>query len=720
MKTQAPLTRSRTRSTDLHSALSFNAALYPKSTPRRTMNLAPLFAALLTLPAALLAQMPAPPSAGGKAVPPPGVTISDADRRELEAGAAALKIEVDALAKDGKVSPQLRGLLPDVEVWWKAVDYALRYNEIYDVKQVGAARSFLAEGTARAKALRSGQAPWTSATGPVVRGFRSRIDGSAQPYGVLVPGGWKPGAAGQKRAVWVFNHGRGETMTELAFMGGQMKGSKEFTPADAIVVHPYGRFCNATKFAGETDVFEALGHASAAYGGDPGRVVMTGFSMGGASVWHLAAHHAWRWVAASPGAGFAESATYLKIFGEGKEPPPWWEQSLWHLTNATDAAANLANTHLVAYSGEIDPQRASADLMEKATAAEGVKMERVIGPKTGHKYEPGAKKELDAKLAEYAAKGRDEVPAQVRLVCYSLKYNQQAWVIADALERHWERAEISAEIADEGTIRATTKNVAALTFDMQASAVPLDKTHAPRVVLDGQELVGPPVKAPWVAHFAKADGKWAAVAKVWDITDRPIAARTNGAAAPGYRKQHNLQGPIDDAFMESFVFVRPTGKPLNATVGAWVKSEIDRAVPQWRTVFRGDARVVDDTAVTPEMVANSNLVLWGDPSSNKVLAGILGRLPIKWDATTLALGKLSVPAASHAPVLIFPNPLNPRRYVVLNSSFTFRQGSNASNATQTAKLPDWAIIDLRTPPSDKAPGGVVDAGFYGENWEVAR
>ena len=140
-------------------------------------------------------------------------------------------------------------------------------------------------------------------------------------------------------------------------------------------------------------------------------------------------------------------------------------------------------------------------------------------------------------------------------------------------------------------------------------------------------------------------------------------------------------------------------------------------MPQWRTVFRGDARVVDDKAVTPELIANANLVLWGDPSSNVILAKILPALPVKWNAGAVSLGKESYPAANHAPVLVYPNPLNPKRYVVLNSSFTFRQGSNTTNALQTPKLPDWALINLDTPPDEKAPGLIEDAGFFGEHWE---
>jgi hypothetical protein len=182
-------------------------------------------------------------------------------------------------------------------------------------------------------------------------------------------------------------------------------------------------------------------------------------------------------------------------------------------------------------------------------------------------------------------------------------------------------------------------------------------------------------------------------------------------------KLHGTTGPIDDAFMDSFIFVRPSGKPLNDKVGAWANSELDRAIGEWRRVFRGDARVKDESAVTADDIANSNLVLWGDPASNKLIAKLLPQLPIAWTASDLTLGTLKVSAADHAPILIYPNPLNPQRYVVLNSGFTFREGSNTSNSLQTPKLPDWAVIDLNTPPSAKWPGLVVDAGFFDEHWQ---
>ena len=193
------------------------------------------------------------------------------------------------------------------------------------------------------------------------------------------------------------------------------------------------------------------------------------------------------------------------------------------------------------------------------------------------------------------------------------------------------------------------------------------------MVIDGQETVGPAVKDHWTAHFRKGtDGKWAG-ASVGEAASFPGGPRASSGEAGSFPcSAHKTHG------------------------------------------------------LTADDIANANLVLWGDPSSNSALKAILEKaalaktvpqFPLSWAADSVMLGPVKYPAATHAPILIFPNPLNPKRYLVLNSGFTFREGSTTTNAQQTPKLPDWAIIDLRTPPSAKWPGLVVDAGFFDESWQ---
>src|SRR5207249_1989702 len=108
---------------------------------------------------------------------------------------------------------------------------------------------------------------------------------------------------------------------------------------------------------------------------------------------------------------------------------------------------------------------------------------------------------------------------------------------------------------------------------------------------------------------------WAAVGKADDVS---------------LHKRHGLQGPIDDAFMDSFLMVKPTGRPMNESVGAWADAEMKHAIDHWRRQFRGDARVKNDADITDDDIASNNLVLWGDPRSNKLLAKIADQLPIRW------------------------------------------------------------------------------------------
>jgi hypothetical protein len=57
---------------------------------------------------------------------------------------------------------------------------------------------------------------------------------------------------------------------------------------------------------------------------------------------------------------------------------------------------------------------------------------------------------------------------------------------------------------------------------------------------------------------------------------------------------------------------------------------------------------------------------------------------------------------------------------VINSGFTYREYDYLNNARQTPKLPDWAVIDVRTPTTPRSPGKVQAAGFFDENWQLPK
>ena len=191
----------------------------------------------------------------------------------------------------------------------------------------------------------------------------------------------------------------------MNFLDEHRHSRGEFTPPDTIVLHPYGRYCNAFKFAGEVDVLEALDAVKRHYRVDEDRIAVRGFSMGGAACWHFAVHYPERWVAANPGAGFAETPEFLKVFQHEEIHPSVTESKLLHLYDCTDWAVNLYNCPTVAYSGEIDKQKQAADIMTAALAKEKITLRHVIGPGTAHKYHPAAKKIVAALMANIVQRG---------------------------------------------------------------------------------------------------------------------------------------------------------------------------------------------------------------------------------------------------------------------------------------------------------------------------
>ncbi|QDT49548.1 Prolyl oligopeptidase family protein [Symmachiella dynata] len=635
-------------------------------------------------------------------VPRPGIEVPDEDRQQLKAGLSELNSLIAQLK--GKKDPLAVELLPDVEIYHRAVSDALTYNEFFAPGDIAAAKELLVTGTERATQLLKGNAPWTTKTGLVVRGYRSRIDHSAQPYGLVIPENYGfPDGESRRLDLWF--HGRGETLSEVNFINQRSKRVGNISPADTIVLHPYGRYSNAFKFAGEIDVLEALDHARQHYRVDDDRIAARGFSMGGAAAWQFAVHYPDRWFAANPGAGFSETPEFLKFFQKETLNPTDYERLLWHYYDCTDNAVNLYQCPTIAYSGELDIQKQAADIMETALKAENIDLVHIIGPQTKHRIHPDSLREIETRLAALAARGRERIPREIHFVTYTLKFNKTNWVTIDGLGEHWQQARVDAKILGDKALQVKTKNVTDISFHMPSGWCPFDIRRPVEIEIDDQLIDAPSPRSDrsWdCSLYRQEDGTWKLGTRV----------------TAGLHKKHDLQGPIDDAFLDSFIFVTPTGQGSHPDVNKWVQQEFDHAVKHWRLQFRGHARVKKDTAISDDDIANSNLVLWGDPKSNAVLAKIADKLPIRWDENSVTVGDQTYPAGSHVPVLIFPNPLNPEKYIVLNSGFTYREYDYLNNARQVPKLPDWAIIDIRTPANSQYPGKVVEADFFDESWRL--
>ncbi|HLJ55432.1 MAG TPA: alpha/beta hydrolase-fold protein [Chthonomonadaceae bacterium] len=608
--------------------------------------------------------------------------------------------QIEAAVADLRAQHADPVLLNDVAVFAHAGRMLLEFPELFGTQNaIDHAMGVLDRGIERGQQLKDGKPEWDE--GPKrIEAYRSEIDGSLQPYGVSLPANYDP-AKPARLYVWL--HGRQNNTTEAEFIYGflrQRPGFGAVADQGQIQVDCFGRINSAGwHWAGEADIFEAIAAMKRRYKIDDKRIVLRGFSMGGEGAWHIALHYPDRFVAAEIGAGTTSRR------GQNPDLEPYQRATTTIWENISEWSLNIFNLPLAGHDGEQDPGqlesslRARAQLEKEGFPSEGEKdyLHSVGAPglwmvslNTGHGTSPLVRQRLDAFLKEWANKGQTS-PDHIRFVTHTTRYNRDYWASVDGMDRHYERADVDAVRSDGGRSYAIkTHNVSRLVLR--------EADRAREVKIDGQALK---VRPGASIALEKSGGAW---------------RQDRGLKQAGLHKTHALQGPIDDAFLDPFLLVRPTGTPWNEAANSQALRSMARFDRLWAKFFRGHPFVKDDKDVTAADIAKYHLVLFGDPGSNRLIPRVLGKLPVTWTKSTVTLAGKEYPASDCYPALIYPNPLNPAKYVVLNTGLTISD-RDYNGDYGMPRWGDYAVVKA-------VPGGdipeVQTAGLFDESWQLPK
>lgn len=661
------------------------------------------------LAAAQQPQQPAPAAGrGGRGAPP------IQPKAEELAQIRAKSEQIEGLVKELRTKHADDDLVGDVEVYAKAGRILLEFPELFGTQNaIDHSLVVLDQGIERANQLRGGAAPWNTGK-KQIHAYYSAIDESVQPYAITLPEGYD---AAKPARLYVWMHGRQNNTTESEFIFNQQTfrpGNVPVADQGQIQVDLFGRINGAGwHWAGEADVFEGIAAVKKRFRIDDQRVMLRGFSMGGEGAWHIALHYPDRFAAAEIGAGTWSRRSQRA----GLAPYQYAALKIWE--NMEEWALNGFNLPLAGHDGDTDTQIASLPGPPPGTASRGqlesslrtrAQLDRegfpaegepdflhlkgtpsifLISQKTGHGTSPLVRQRLDAFLKEWGDRGQTS-PEYIRFVTYTTRYNRDYWVSVDGLEKHYQRADIDAQRASGGArYEIRTHNVSRLVLR--------ETEHAKQVTIDGQALTVKP--GPGIA-LQKAAGTW----KV-----------EKGGAWAGLHKTHALQGPIDDAFLDPFLLVRPTGTPWNDAVNQQAMRAMARFDRLWGKYFRGHPYVKDDKDVTAADMAKYHVVLFGDPGSNRVMVKMLSKLPLQWTKDTVSLGGQSFPAKENFPALIYPNPLNPAKYVVWNTGLTIADREYNGDYG----MPQWGDYAIVKVKEGADVPDLVTAGLFDENWRLA-
>jgi hypothetical protein len=644
-----------------------------------------------------------PALAFGQSKEPTIVKPDDETMATIRAKLEKLQAELPPDSPGAFLDPTVqRQIYADVAIYAKAAEWMIRHGEFYGDKAAGQLLQVLDAGLKRAAEVKANpkQLSWLAVRGkPVARGYWSPLDDSIQPYLLTVPEGYDP--VSKSNRLDVVLAGRDGTKTEMKWL--HRAETAKPTKLDRLTIEPYGRGNNAYRWAGERDVFDCLEifREENRFPFDPTRVVLRGFSMGGAGTWHLGLHHPTRFAAISPGAGFTVTKGYAKL----PESLPDYVEKCLHIYDAVDYAENSFNVPVVAYSGEKDPQIAAARHIERRLAETNAKpITHIIAPGLEHKQPPDWWKQVDDELVNFLPRPRVE---KVDFTTYTPTYGTCQWLDGSirvaAQTRQYERSNVKARMVDGQPVIDAT-NVRMLYVELPTAAatgVTINGVHFPKT--RSTRLVDN------VAILEFRDEKWK------EITHEQWADSFHQGRRKGvyHLATNQLVGPIDDAFTSWFAVMGPTGVPMHKTASLYGSESLKRFDREWDKWMRGKLQ--------PLVRQTGHIALFGDPGSNAEIAKLLPQLPITWTDKELIVNGVTYDPKTHVPVLIYPNPADVRHYVVINSGHTFHDADfKGTNALLFPKLGDWAVLKPTPTKDDPCKAEVVAAGLFDENWQFPK
>jgi hypothetical protein len=251
---------------------------------------------------------------------------------------------------------------------------------------------------------------------------------------------------------------------------------------------------------------------------------------------------------------------------------------------------------------------------------------------------------------------RENSPRQVLYRTESLGNSKAYWVQIDGREDENLIGTIDASV-DGQTIFVETNNVDAYSLDI--TQAPVDSNKPVEVVENGQSL-----------GF---------------VTDQVFTKRVKKYIDVVFIKNERLHGPIWDVFTDSYVVIRGTGTE---------DSKFIEATEILANSLSGGAPIFSDSNLPEELISTHNLILIGKVKSDLRLSRICKELPVQIKESRLTANGKCYDDKNMGFVLIYPNPINPERYVAVFSATSVVAMSNIPDAYSQMKSLNPADVGI--------------------------
>lgn len=516
------------------------------------------------------------------------------------------------------------------------------------------------------------------------RTYRSEVDGSVQPYSLLVP----PEYDGtQPFPLMMVLHGAHVKDCIDAY---KMKDW-------LIIATAYGRGNTGYREIGTNDVFTVIRHIKEQFNIDENRIYLAGHSMGGHGTWYLGMHYPDRWAALNPMAGYGDYRLWMRTV-------PDWQVPLYEDRSAIFFIENALHLPAFVIHGAKDEDVSVEQARKMTSELKNLRYKVVYDEHPDKPHWWGM--DFPNAIAFLKAHTRNPYPRKVIFKTNRLKHNRSYWVQIDQINHIPKMAKIQGQIERDNRIEVNAQNVFQYTLLLNGHLVDLNKSVT--IITNG--TLSYKGKVP-------ASGSITLRAK---LNERGEIEAYSPVVTPnkGLVKTRNLFGPIIDAYSSKFIYVYgTTGTPEDTEIN---RRQARQDALDWRTWANGTSTIKRDSEVTQEDISDYNLILYGGPETNGLTARINDQLPIRVEGNAVVMGNRRFEGDNIGVKMIYPNPLNPQRYVVVNAGVTSAALEKIHRIGDPLydPLPDYVIFDLQDVAYDRHH--FLAAGFFDRNWQVGK
>ncbi len=577
---------------------------------------------------------------------------------------------------------------------------------------------------------------------PYTKTFISKIDNSCQYYAVLPPKNYDSETT---YALIMSCHGASvEAINQMRYYS-----QKDW----AYVVAPTNRRRYGFDWQdwGKIDFFEVLEDVKKNFKIDTNRIYLTGHSMGGHGVWHIGLSHPDFFAAIAPSAGWTSFPLYIpwflqrsEIFAEPDQIK--FRDMVLRKDNTPLFLVNALNLPIYILHGGADDNVPPIQGRMMAQFLKELKYDFIYNEieGKGHWWDidstPGVDcvdlKEMMDFLKE---KVRNPYPDEIIFKTTDISHSNKAyWIRIDELENIYQDGGVSAVIFSKkipnsffeqtlNIVYINIKNISSFTVDLNEELfVPTEtpktfftkgsKGYIFKFIINGQEInYFSEYLTP--ITFLNINGKF----------------KIGKQKKDKLKKTSNLYGPIKQAYFNPFILVY-------GTIGDSIDTEnnLHQARFQsytWWIRANGYTEIVPDTEVTEEQIENFNLILFGNSETNALIKRINNNLPINFKKDYKSIGGMiqnidpnEVCISFNGKILknhnlclmkIYPNPLNPEKFVLLYSATT-KKAQKYLNLFPViysgSGLPDFIIWNESAERYGWA--GIMAAGFFDKKWKI--